>query len=515
MKGGDDDWVWIFLGEDSTPGADPMQGSGHPPPPPPPEERGLWCWPGPRKSPAMAVTGGRLYLHGGCSGYGEHYGDLYCLDQAHVDPYNEALTAAEKGTAVEAEQLPWRMIPGGTSPMCFSHTLTEIKIDPPFNPSSKPCTPSPTLIPAGSYLALVGGYPVQHHGQLHLLDLKTETWTAVPVQLPPSFLGEFVPVRHAAGVLSLTRRHQKCGPAGGSAPTPSTPHLVLVGGGAFCFSFGSLFSGQWTLDISSLTRRGGGKLLTQQQQDGNQRRSVPLAVKAQSFKPEEGGLLVPSDSAILAYSSQLLPAALTDTRAAHGTARLPSLSDDVCTPNRDSDPNPECSSEVLAEVEGQKPSWVLRLPTSLAKGAKDALKAAGWLDQGKKAEVICPSPGGAGDLQQRVVDLPLTLEAIPALKQAAEDSTSGPVPQQLPSACALSSGRNVLPDDVMEALRTGVVQVWTSRQPMYQSMYKLMTMTDLPPLPIFPAFLLSASPANFHRISPVLLPSSPTLCRWY
>jgi tRNA G37 N-methylase Trm5 len=70
-------------------------------------------------------------------------------------------------------------------------------------------------------------------------------------------------------------------------------------------------------------------------------------------------------------------------------------------------------------------AWALLVATSLAKQAKDALKAAGWLDTAAKAQVL---PGADGQQQHHSVALPLAPAALPALQQQQQDAALHPAP---------------------------------------------------------------------------------------
>ena len=170
-------------------------------------------WPSPRKSHAMVATGhppleggggGHVYLHGGAGAYGEHYDVMYCLD---VDQISSFISGAASG-------VEWRKIKYGGEgdemvihpPGCFSHTLT-------FSPHQH-------------RLHLIGGHPGTHHSSLYSFDLRTERWERKDLRMPS--VSEFVPVRHTSHCMGS--------------------RLIIVGGGAFCFSFGTIFSAVWTIN---------------------------------------------------------------------------------------------------------------------------------------------------------------------------------------------------------------------------------------------------------------------------
>jgi hypothetical protein len=75
-------------------------------------------------------------------------------------------------------------------------------------------------------------------------------------------------------------------------------------------------------------------------------------------------------------------------------------------------------------------TWVIQVQSHLAKGIKDAIKDAGWLDNSKKAGVLRGAALAGADMMGEgsegsqvsggsYVQLPLHLQAVHALKQAA------------------------------------------------------------------------------------------------
>ena len=187
------------------------------------------CWPSPRKSHAMVATSkgeeGRVYLHGGAGSYGEHYDDLYCLDVSQISSFLAGGTSGVSWRRIEAR--------GTAPPRCFSHTLT--------------------LSHEHQKVFLVGGHPGGHHSSLFSFDLNQEAWEKKEL---PETLTDFVPIRHST--------HSVEG------------RLVVIGGGAFCFSFGTIFSSVWTLQLKA----------------GSQESSTAsvLEVKARLFSDEDFSL---------------------------------------------------------------------------------------------------------------------------------------------------------------------------------------------------------------------------------
>ncbi|GAX86664.1 hypothetical protein CEUSTIGMA_g14072.t1 [Chlamydomonas eustigma] len=201
------------------------------------------------------------------------------------------------------------------------------------------------------------------------------------------------------------------------SPTTSSPTLMLVGGGAFCFSFGSVFSGVWTLALSQLS------LAAFPQLPCPQRTTPAAAPSSTDVNSNTTGSLDLMKSAVLSDLANL------DL----------DLADPSCT-------------------------WVIQVQSHLAKGVKDAVKDAGWLDKSKKAGVLkaTPAPSTAGHLllhngsatnggniMDRVTDagppcsyvqLPLHSQAVQALKQALMLGTESSSAAQLLVTKALLSG---------------------------------------------------------------------------
>lgn len=163
-------------------------------------------WPSSRKSHAMAATAikdgrdGRIYLYGGAGSYGEHYDDLFCLDFSQISSFLDG----------KAPGVTWRKVEavGSAPPPCFSHTLT-------FSSHHQ-------------RLYLIGGHPGSHHSSLYSFDTKQETWENKFLSKTTT---DFVPVRHTSHL---------CG-----------NHLIVIGGGAFCFSFGTIFSSVWMMHLEA------------------------------------------------------------------------------------------------------------------------------------------------------------------------------------------------------------------------------------------------------------------------
>ncbi|CAL8466532.1 g6068 [Coccomyxa elongata] len=156
--------------------------------------------PGPRHSHAAAVAGGSMYVYGGDRDCGQAITcDMHALDLRH---------------------LTWRRIvtnesPPRQPPPLFSHTLTALGRD---------------------RLVLIGGCPEQDTGDVYIFDLRSMSWQLVRAAAARGL--QPVPIRHCAAAA----------PAGDSLASNSNS-LILIGGGALCFSFGSTFSQPCTLHL--------------------------------------------------------------------------------------------------------------------------------------------------------------------------------------------------------------------------------------------------------------------------
>eukprot|EP00897_Mesotaenium_endlicherianum_P005054 jgi/Mesen1/4577/ME000232S03841 len=144
--------------------------------------------PSARHSHAMTAVGSKVYVSGGRSERQLLPGDLFELN---------------------SETLRWRRIQlapqGEPLAPCFSHTLTPV---------------------GGGNLLLLGGCPAAQQGRRAVLvNPRTAVARRIKLALPPRVL----PVRHTACLLDRW--------------------LLVVGGGAFCFAFGSVFSQSFALNL--------------------------------------------------------------------------------------------------------------------------------------------------------------------------------------------------------------------------------------------------------------------------
>ncbi|GMH40346.1 hypothetical protein BSKO_08250 [Bryopsis sp. KO-2023] len=161
-----------------------------------------WTWklletsgsaPSPRMGHASCVVGSIMYVHGGFTDYKDVRNDLFAFDMVSMQ-WSQIQT-----------QPP--------APRCFSHTMDSIR---------------------DNTLALIGGCPQIPSSDVVLIDVRTGMVSTI--ETTRKSVGErgkgFVPVRHAAVML------------GGN--------LHAIGGGAFCFSFGSVFSDSCFLPVTDL-----------------------------------------------------------------------------------------------------------------------------------------------------------------------------------------------------------------------------------------------------------------------
>eukprot|EP00798_Chlamydomonas_sp_ICE-L_P031886 gene31886-6189_t len=337
-------------------------------------------WPCPRNSHAMAIAGDQVYLHGGMSGYGRHYNCMYCLSLTEALKEVADVQAGSKlGYVASPVGKPpatlWKhLMPKQTTPpACFSHSLTAWH--------------EPSL--AGPVLLLAGGYPTAHHDSLFVFDTTKEEWNRVKISIPPPEAhGNFVPVRHSAGFLP---------PSSSSSDIGS---LVLVGGGAFCFSFGSIFSQAWALDLLPVL----------------QALQSPVVLRPEAGSPLSShkaiqSLAVPRPEAGSPLSSHKAIQSLAVPRPEAGSPQ--SSHKAVSRPKAVPSPMSQATSvakKAAAAVGGQGKLWgkvagskvraaapavvsvpeeggspVLEVAALDAKPVKDALKVLGWLDKEQKA----------------------------------------------------------------------------------------------------------------------------------
>ncbi|XP_021719707.1 tRNA wybutosine-synthesizing protein 2/3/4-like [Chenopodium quinoa] len=174
------------------------------------------------------------------------------------------------------------------------------------------------------YLGIVGGCPVrQHCEELSLLDLKSFSWKQVIL----NSIGKQLFVRNTANVVS--------------------DDLIMIGGGASCYAFGTKFSEPSMINLLSLL-------------NFNDATVSSLSKEKQSTPRYEDSV----------------------ERTKNNFGSLP----DVCVQPSDLGTNSNVDKAPCSDVgHVTKTSyWVLKLQKRYAKLGKDVLKKFGWLDLGRK-----------------------------------------------------------------------------------------------------------------------------------
>lgn len=201
-----------------------------------------------------------------------------------------------------------------------------------------------------------------------LLQAKA-VWTRFPIT-PPSLSDPhclpgctWLPVRHCAAILT---------PPPTLTPTShQAPQLVVVGGGAFCFSFGSVFSGAFATDLTPLMPTD----LLMRPTPVSQGSSGAFGTDLTQPIPE-GSIIRPTT--FVPPSSR----AASESSAAQQTSIAPRKQDSTQAPPAKQQLGMPAAPK-SASCDGN--NWVLRIPTVAAKAVKDALKGVGWLDTARKA----------------------------------------------------------------------------------------------------------------------------------
>ncbi|KAI4295895.1 hypothetical protein L6164_035891 [Bauhinia variegata] len=176
-----------------------------------------------------------------------------------------------------------------------------------------------------NYLGVIGGCPVRQHCQeLALLDLQRHLWKHVTL----NSVGKDLFVRSAATVVG--------------------DDLVMIGGGAACYAFGTKFSEPAKLSLSHLMHKYDNLLPVE-----NQRNCMTVSNDVKNGKRTELSQDLQPDHAL----------SIADGDALNFSDELPIL-------------NGQCKKAAS--------QYVLRLERKCAKSGKDILKKLGWLDQGRK-----------------------------------------------------------------------------------------------------------------------------------
>lgn len=179
-----------------------------------------------------------------------------------------------------------------------------------------------------NYIGLIGGCPVVHQGVLTLFDLQLRTWKYVKLD---SMIKEMV-VRFTSNVIR--------------------DELIVIGGGAACYAFGTKFSDPMKINLLPLETMSLDDWHVPSEPCRNEEKNV--------YDLHEG---VTGEMEINSESLQI------------GNAE---------TLNRNSWPEPE-PNNVNGVHQMVASYWVLQLDKKYAKLGKDILKKFGWLDLVRKA----------------------------------------------------------------------------------------------------------------------------------
>ncbi|CAI5486115.1 unnamed protein product [Closterium sp. Naga37s-1] len=249
--------------------------------------------PAPRHSHAMAAVGNRVYLFGGQDtrrvfsnlfffevvGRGSAVGECEVSQNSQEDlsvgsntqnvtpnsaqDVDNSITRSSNSNGTEGSRLHvrwtkvWDSAPVAI-PERFSHSLTTY----------------------GQHLLIFGGCPHSRAGpEIVLVNTASNEVSRIPVALPPAAL----PVRHTASVLSGGLV------AGGAAVGGSIvgDRLLVLGGGAACFAFGSVFSPPFAIPLKGIHQ---GKIgHSNQQQQGQQQQKEEEEQEQLKQDPEQGG----------------------------------------------------------------------------------------------------------------------------------------------------------------------------------------------------------------------------------
>ncbi|KAL6200966.1 hypothetical protein ACLB2K_024681 [Fragaria x ananassa] len=232
-----------------------------------------------RHSHSMVASGSQLYIFGGYDGE-QALGDLYRFD-------------------TQTSKCRWKKVKSsGRSPHArFSHSMFVYK----------------------NHLGVIGGCPVRQHCQeLAILDLRLCMWRHVKLEST----GEDLFIRSTANVVG--------------------DELVMIGGGASCYAFGTKFSKPMEINL------------------------LPLKLRDDNFKPVVRE--VHTDQIDIMKSEKRRQEQVQSSKTLTGA------------------PDLNFKSEPTADGIGQHADayWVLKLEKKYAKIGKDILKKFGWLDLARK-----------------------------------------------------------------------------------------------------------------------------------
>lgn len=180
-----------------------------------------------------------------------------------------------------------------------------------------------------NYICIIGGCPVnQHHNELSLFDLQSCSWKHVMVDS----IGTDLFVRSTANVIG--------------------DELIMIGGGASCYAFGTKFSEPVKINLLPLMSLGDNSLNMENEEiHTHYYRNGSIHHRTDDFHFSNGQLRDESPNCCISIGD-------SDVNAAHLTAAS---------------------------------YWILRLERKYGKLAKDILKKFGWLDLKRK---VCSQEDG-------------------------------------------------------------------------------------------------------------------------
>lgn len=180
-----------------------------------------------------------------------------------------------------------------------------------------------------NYICIIGGCPVnQHHNELSLFDLQSCSWKHVMVDS----IGTDLFVRSTANVIG--------------------DELIMIGGGASCYAFGTKFSEPVKINLLPLMSLGDNSLdMEKEEIHTHYYRNGSIHHRTDDFHFSNGQLRDESPNCCISIGD-------SDVNAAHLTAAS---------------------------------YWILRLERKYGKLAKDILKKFGWLDLERK---VCSQEDG-------------------------------------------------------------------------------------------------------------------------
>lgn len=189
----------------------------------------------PRHRHAATVVGSDIYVFGGINA-GSILGDLYVLNTdfwtwtAIECEGHRPCSRHSHSLAAVAQKLylfggrDAKTVYGDLNVYCLeTHTWVELRTGGPMS------TPrfSHSMTAFGKWLVILGGCPIGKHSRdICLFDVTCSRGRLLPLALPS---GDFMMVRHSATLVGTS--------------------LVIIGGGAVCFAFGTTLNSSFSLDL--------------------------------------------------------------------------------------------------------------------------------------------------------------------------------------------------------------------------------------------------------------------------